>query len=443
MKYTAIIYRGIRILFLSAILSVTAADITEFIKIKTSFDFQEIDVKQQLLYTVDIIYQGTLIEPALPPPEITEAVVLQAGDVQTGERIINNKKFRYITLSWAIYPRYAGTLFIPSMTFSGRHEVPADPVSSGWLGLSGSQTFSVIIPSHTISVKPTQGTEDISVCHDLFLSESWSSNPNRLGAGETIQRIITLEAKGLPDLLLPELSMQTNPLFSSVLQSDTSENVSSITGINSRRTTVFNVTPSKAGNIIIPALTLHWKNPKTQVHKTVSLPSKQITVMGNKLLPTAAPSSKPHLITNKPGNEPHLWNRIKYSLAGLLIALIILLCVCSIKKLLKKNNNKTLSLKNNKKEKKEEKNQWKKAEAVTWNELQKACHSHDLKQIRVAFIKWSKNSCFIEHSNHDPEQMNTILFRIDFLLFSSHEYNRVDIENLVNQLYEMRLTLFS
>ncbi|HUO66157.1 MAG TPA: hypothetical protein VMV37_01390, partial [Gammaproteobacteria bacterium] len=126
----------------------------------------------------------------------------------------------------------------------------------------------------------------------VSLSEKWSDDSAELKVGIPRTRQVTIEADGLLETQLPELTL---PQPAGIRQyADQPELAHDVTpeGFKSKRTVSVAVIAQKAGSLTLPKLELPWFNVKTQAWEVASLPERTFTVAPSAETSAAAPAAE-------------------------------------------------------------------------------------------------------------------------------------------------------
>lgn len=244
-------------------------------------------VQQQIIFTVRLYRMvtlgnnSTLSDPKFPD---MDAVVERLGDDRSYLSTRNGQEYAVIERRYAIHPQKSGQFSSTPMQFDGeivegnrgRGVFMFDPFSQR------SRHKRVNSNTITFTVKPVPaglgGTQWLPA-GKLQLSEQWSENPPKFTIGEAITRTLVISASGLAASQLPVLgnvSVDGLKLYPDqpLLKDDRDGN-----GIRGERTQKIAILPTRAGDLILPAIEVKWWNINTDKMEVAQLPVRKITVL--------------------------------------------------------------------------------------------------------------------------------------------------------------------
>lgn len=255
-------------------------------------------VGQQLLYTVRLFYAGDLNGGSLPNPDVADADLRQLGNDINYEAERNGRRYHVVERRYAVTPRHAGTLLVPSIEFQGEmldHGNPNDP--GGFFnpgGLFGNTTpVTADSPQVKIDVQASPadwGQTTWLPARSLTLSLQGLPSDDQLTAGQPLNLRIVVDAQGLSGDALPQLSLPAidgATVYPDQPKTSTHDDGQWLTGHSERG---FAIIPQHAGTLTIPAITLTWFDVLSGQKKVATIPSHTFTVLGGGGVPAAAPS---------------------------------------------------------------------------------------------------------------------------------------------------------
>ncbi len=247
-------------------------------------------VHAQLRLTVRVFYQQSLTEAAISQPEPAPASVRLLDEVPyQSDR--GGVHYRVLERHYAIFPERSGPLQIPPLKLSGRLverrsdrlwqptvrgrriEVTSDPVDL------------------TIQPKPASFSGDSWLpARSLQLTQSVSASDS-LTVGEPVTRTVMVDAVGL------EENMITQPPWPKVADAriypDQPQGISRNDGkwVLGHKEFRYAVVPEKAGELVLPQLSLHWWDTVNDREQTAVLPEQRLKVLPSALPPPAPPAA--------------------------------------------------------------------------------------------------------------------------------------------------------
>lgn len=246
-------------------------------------------VQGQLLYTEKLYYRYQHNNASLSEFKVTDAKVLQLGDVRQYSTEINGTKFGVYERQFAIFPEVSGELVIPGSRFnaniSDRYSWQGRPVKA------------VGKPLHfDVGSIPRNYPSNASwlPSNKLIIEEQFSTPLNQWQEGEAVTRTITLKAQGVLGSQLPSIQL---PVVSGVRyypdQAKTSDNINNL-GIQGISEQAIAMVVTQKGELILPEVRIPWWNMQTRQIEYAVLPAHTITVKGTRNTPapqeTIAPS---------------------------------------------------------------------------------------------------------------------------------------------------------
>ncbi len=234
-----------------------------------AFEHEQVIVTRRLLYGVAV---GGL---EMQPFELPGAQVIDLGDNQY-ETTRDGRRFGVYEVSYAVFPRQAGTLEVPAQNLDiqvGRRNL-----------LSGrpAQKVRLQMGAEILQVKPRPAgfsAVEWLVASKLDFSDSWSQPPEQIRLGESLTRTITLATVGSAPDRLPTLEIADIPganVYAEPLQN--TEDINTRGMINARQRSVA-IVPVQTGRIEIPELVLKWWNSSENRAEEARIPARTIDVL--------------------------------------------------------------------------------------------------------------------------------------------------------------------
>ena len=242
---------------------------------------QDAYVQQQLTYTVKLYLAVELERGSLQVPSITGAVMEQLGEDTEATTIQNGKRYRVVTRQYSVIPQTSGELTLPSPIFEGNIRT-RNRGSFGGL-FNPSKPVNQIGPEVTVSVLPIPDTFKDSWLPSEFvqINEEWSSDINQLTVGEPITRTITLSVLGVDESVLPDFPDRLPPSIKAYPDQPQITSVNKDGTLIAQRVENIALVPSRAGNFVLPEISIPWFNTLTKQTEFAKLPAQSITVQPN------------------------------------------------------------------------------------------------------------------------------------------------------------------
>ena len=314
--------------------SAPAAGEPEPVYLEVSFDPPEdaVYVHSQISLVVRLLYLGTLANARLGEPTPDNATIQRINENRfSADR--HGQKYQGLERRYAIFPERSGTLTIPPVNFDGR---VVQARRSIWENRNRGRRVNTSSEPIEFQVKPKPaGYPDQPWLPARLLQgrQTISEPAGGLHVGEPITRTISLEAMGLSDNMLPQLSWPK--LDQARVYPDAPESVTRVDSsgnwLVSRSTTRFAVVPNQAGELILPELRIPWWDVVNDRLMEINIPARVVEVLpalsGQPQLADAesldvTPASTP-LAGPRPVRE-RLWMGISGGLAVLWLATLLL-----------------------------------------------------------------------------------------------------------------------
>ena len=306
----------------------------EPVYLEVSFDpsADAVYVHSQISLVVRLLYLGTLANARLGEPAPDNATIQRINENRfTADR--HGQKYQGLERRYAIFPERSGKLVIPPVQFDGR---VVQARSSIWANQNRGRRISTGSEPIEFQVKPKPDSypDQPWLPARLLQGRQTLSEPaGGLHVGEPITRTISLEALGLSDNMLPQLSwpkLEQARVYPDAPQSVTRVD-SSGNWLVSRSTTRFAVVPNQAGQLVLPELRIPWWDVVNDQMQEIKIPARLIEVLpaltGQPQLadPQEVPDVAPATRLAGPGPvRERLWKRISGALAVVWLATLLL-----------------------------------------------------------------------------------------------------------------------
>jgi BatD DUF11 like domain len=262
-------------------------------------------VQQQIQYTTRLYYSMPLVEGTLGDPEPEHAVVERLGEDKHFQTTVNGQRYQVIERRYAIFPEQSGTFTIPPVSFTGRMATGGashrpfgrmDSMIEQFFGRDpfGNDSFFTTpfgAPGKrvhargeavTLEVKPHPASYSAATWlpgEDLELHDSWASQPPEFRVGEPVNRVISIDAKGLAASHLPEISMPAIAGMRIYPEQPVRESRTDGAVVYGHSGQSFAFVPQKAGRVTLPEIRLDWWDIKAGKERVAVLPSWNVDVL--------------------------------------------------------------------------------------------------------------------------------------------------------------------
>jgi hypothetical protein len=253
--------------------------------------------QSQVIFTLRLFVGVATGRATLTQPDVTggEAIVEKLGEDGQYQTERGGRSFLVRERRYAVFPQQAGTLTIGPATFEAM-VIPDRGFSRVQRFRSGS--IEVAVQSAVPPPATLPGAVWLPAQH-VALTEKWSDDSDQLTVGIPRTREVTIEADGVLDTQLPELTL---PQQAGIRQyADQPELTRELTpqGFKAKRRVAMAVIAQTPGDVTLPKIELPWFNVATQSWEVASLPEHTLTITpSGEAAPTAAP--QPELTTAAP-----------------------------------------------------------------------------------------------------------------------------------------------
>ena len=236
-------------------------------------------VQSQVIYTLRLFRAINTGRSSLTTPEATggEAIIVPLGEDREFRTRRDDKDFIVLERQYAIFPQAAGELIIEPVTFEGV-VLTASGLSSLQRVRSGVLALSV-----QAAVPPPQEYPNASwvPASSLNLSELWSDDPGEFTLGIPQTRTLTIEAEGLIETQLPEITMLQTEGVRQYSDQPELERETGPEGVQATRIERFAVIAQLPGQVTIPAVELPWFNVVDGVWEVARVDPRVSVVINN------------------------------------------------------------------------------------------------------------------------------------------------------------------
>lgn len=369
---------------------ISSPDADRPIFLEAEIDKPQVYVQEQLLFTLRLYTSVDLSGLNSEELKVDNALVKQLSENQY-QKVVNGQRYGVVEVTYAIFPQQSGSLTLPSVlwnvTQQGRSGFGYDP----FLNRNGKR-LRLRSEAKQVNVLPSpdhyQGSYWLPA-EALELQQSWSRDPQEFRVGEPITRKVQIKARGLMASQIPPLDLATVDGVRYYPDQPQNDESLSAEGVRSVVSESYAIVPSRAGQITLPAVTLHWWDTTKQVEREATLPAETIRVRaaagtGSTVAPAtpltnaepltqASPSTIDH--TAKPSGD--IW-----FYAALLLALTNLMFVMMWWRA--RHSSPPPGLRQ------PQKPEARLTEKATWRKLKNTLESGDCVQIRDALLAWAQ-----------------------------------------------------
>ncbi|CCK75762.1 MAG: protein BatD [Oleispira antarctica] len=385
-------------------------------------------VQAQVIYTEKLYYSVNHEDATLSEFKVTDAHVMQLGEVRQYNTNINGQRMGVYERRFAIFAEESGEMVIPGQKFSAN-------IVNSYNRWSRGRPVTVIAEPIRINVKSTPASYPQAPwlpSPQITISDRWSKPYNEWQVGEPVTRTISINARGLSGSQLPELNLPTVEGLKYYPDQSEHNDKTDTQGIEGFLQQSLAIVPTQSGRVTIPEMRVPWWNVETNRLEYAILPTHTVTVAApeNALKMDSSQSTNTPLNTelNASADSTMMNNQNSgYWIAATLFLLLtniisaFLLWRRSGKPIEKEINKTTVSSKE------------------TLKQIKKACQKNDPLLIRENLKEWSQQEFGISSLEELGQKFQDIpltnsLSELDSTLYQSTENSAFNGQLLWNNL---------
>lgn len=267
--------------------------------VTTQADTREVYLNQQILYTAKLHLATRIEQGSLQAPELANAEIRQVGEDKQYTDIVNGRRYQVIERNFAVVPQKSGTFTLRGPVFQG--EVMAANSNQRFGFFNRTQQVNRVGPDITIEVKPVPADIDYHWLPSEFvgLDEEWPEQES-FTVGEPVTRVLTLTAMGVVEEQLPELPSHYPPGFKLYPDQASTATVEKDNLLIAQRVESLAMIPTRAGDFVLPEVTVPWFNVLTGETEYATLPARTITVAPASASQSTPPAEQPQRTAETP-----------------------------------------------------------------------------------------------------------------------------------------------
>jgi hypothetical protein len=279
-------------------------------------------VQAQIQLTVRIYAAEQIYHGSLDFSGNGNVLVKEVGADQYGSTVRDGRTYQVITRHFVLFPQRSGRITLPGPVLDA--QIAAPQGGSSWGGNPFGGFFGGLmrtlrpIEVHgdpivlSVRPRPTRAhSRDWLPASDLTLAAHWHPRSLTVQAGDPLTVTLDVQAVGLTAAQLPDLAARLAIPAGVRAYPDQAklDDVTQGTGITGRRTQTIALIARHPGQLLLPALTIHWWDTQTDQPRVTTLPAQSLTIVpaagapaGSMPGPTRpAPMAEPH---RAPGAPP-------------------------------------------------------------------------------------------------------------------------------------------
>ncbi len=247
--------------------------------LETTLNKDSVYVQEQLLFSIRLFYTISGIRnPDFTELELDNAVVETLGPPNQYEEVIDGSRYGVYELNYAIFPQNSGELQIPDIVFRGQL-----PDSSSRFGFRNNVSpVTAFTEGRTVEVRerPAEFPADQTwlPASEVSIRQSWSDDLTSLQQGDTIERTIAVEARGLDGAALPPVPTPEIDGMNSYSGNTEIDREIVDGNVVGTRTQTYSLVATDDGSVVIPPVSLPWWDIEDGELRYAELPESLVTV---------------------------------------------------------------------------------------------------------------------------------------------------------------------
>jgi hypothetical protein len=237
-------------------------------------------VQEQLLFSIRLYYTISGIRnPIFTELDLPDAVVEPIGTPNQYETLVDGMRYGVYEKQYAIFPQRSGTLEIPDIMFRG--EV-TDSSSSYVFRNLNTRTITSYAEGHTITVSEKPADYPVEAlwlpATEISIRETWDNDFSNVRVGDSVYRIIEIEAHGLDGAALPPLETPSITGVNIYPEPASIEHSFVDGNIVGKRIESTSMLMTADGTVMVPGISIPWYDIDTGEIKYATVEDTAITV---------------------------------------------------------------------------------------------------------------------------------------------------------------------
>ncbi|MEH6649849.1 MAG: BatD family protein [Motiliproteus sp.] len=227
---------------------------SEEVTLQLTVNSHDVYVGQQILVSLQLQTAVGLTNLELERLSLENADLIPLGEQQF-QKVQNGRRYQIYQLNYAIIPRQAGSLILPSLQMAALKDQPR----SQYGGRRG-QPLQRKTEPQIINVKtqPTGYGNNWLPASSLSLKQTLSQPDDGYRVGTPISRQLQIDAQGLQANRLPELKFASQSGVKHYPEPAKLDQKKSAVGLFASQVESYVLVPTRAGTITLPAIEIRW-----------------------------------------------------------------------------------------------------------------------------------------------------------------------------------------
>ena len=239
------------------------------VTLESQVDVEKPLINQQIIYTVKLATNQSLLEAQYQPPHVDNALLIPLGEGRRYQTTTDGQEYNVDEQRYAIFPQKSGPLnIIPPKLSAVIYKTTPERIQAEGKDIQ-------------LMVKPAPQTDANNPwlpAKQLSITEQYDSSETTLKQGSTLVRKITVQAMGVPAELLPAMPFPDSPQYSVYPEKPDTRNVLRHQELVGTTTVAVTYILNQVGDITLPSIKLPWYNTQTGHNELASLPNHELKI---------------------------------------------------------------------------------------------------------------------------------------------------------------------
>ena len=331
------------------------------IKVKLA---RAVQAQQESISDLNFSHQDIIVEPL-------------SNDYQRYDAMLNGRRHIVYERNYAVYPQKAGELILSPLSYNAvipdkqqsRGSFFDDPFFNRSSGRRIRESSSQIILN--VKEKPAEFIGKTWLpAKQVIVKAELSGDTDNIKVGDSITRIITIQAQQQLASILPEIKTINLENARSYPDQDDTQQQANSSGISSQRIERTAIVPTQSGELVFPEQSIEWWDTETQQKQIAIIPAQKLRVAATPLTPTTEQQTQSNTNSTSPAasSSKHWFYLSLFAFLGWFMTIAAWLYT--------QFKNKPQAIKNK----------------TTKSALIKACQQQDAKQAKLALIAWAQQT---------------------------------------------------
>ncbi|MFK7852975.1 MAG: BatD family protein [Granulosicoccus sp.] len=245
--------------------------------VEATVDTQAPWVQSQVTLTLKVFQAIDIVDGGLDVPSGENLVVERIGEDTRTSEVREGRQYSVTQRRFALFPQKSGRATIEPITLSV--SVPADPARvRGFFSPTRKLSRRTDAISLDVQARPPSGSNWWLPAGAVQLERTWSGDPAAAEVDQPLTRSIVLRASGVLDSQLPDINIPAIEGLSLYAEQPVRAMGSNENGLVAEQRINWAIIPQRAGELVLPEITVEWFNTQTGEPAVATLPQEIINV---------------------------------------------------------------------------------------------------------------------------------------------------------------------